>query len=259
MTATDAALLTGFRLRTTERNLGVYGIHLYREGHEPLEHRFRNDDPVHLWSGSKTFTAVAVGMAQAEGLLDLEDPVTRFFPGQAHADGVEAMTVRHLLQMTSGNTFTWWGPGQAEETDLLAGFLRAELVAEPGTRFEYSNGCSYVLSRIIHAVSGEDLRDFLLPRLFVPLGIGNPQWMRCPRGLQPGRGGAAPAHERVRTAGPPASAGGSVGRCTAGPGRLRGAHAHRPRGQLELLPGPRLPRRLRLPGVGLHARRRVAG
>ncbi|MBD8061384.1 serine hydrolase domain-containing protein [Oceanitalea stevensii] len=186
MPPTDAALLTGFRLRTAEQNLGVYGIHLHREGHEPVEHRFRNDDPVHLWSGSKTFTAVAVGMAQAEGLLDLDDPVTRFFPGQAHADGVEAMTVRHLLRMTSGNTFTWWGPGQAEEDDLLGGFLRSELVAEPGTRFEYSNGCSYVLSRIVHAVSGEDLRDYLLPRLFAPLGIRNPQWMRCPQGFSQG-------------------------------------------------------------------------
>ncbi|WP_413450053.1 serine hydrolase [Georgenia phoenicis] len=186
MPTTDAALLHGFRLRNAERHLGVYGIHLHREGHEPLEHRFRNDDTVHLWSGSKTFTAVAVGMAQAEGLLDLEDRVVDFFPGEAHADGVETMTVRHLLQMTSGNTFTWWGPGQAEETDLLGGFLRSELVAEPGTRFDYSNGCSYVLGRVVHAVSGQDLRDFLVPRLFDPLGIRNPQWMRCAQGFSQG-------------------------------------------------------------------------
>ncbi len=186
MSRTDADLLTGFRLRNAERNLGVYGIQVHREGHEPVEHRFRNDDVVHLYSGSKTFTAVAVGMAENEGLLSLEDPVVGFFPELEHADGVEQMTVRHLLQMSSGNTFTWWGPGQAEEPDLLAGFLRSELVAEPGTRFEYSNGCSYVLSRIVHAVSGHDLRDYLLPRLFAPLGIRNPQWMRCPLGYSQG-------------------------------------------------------------------------
>lgn len=186
MPATDADLLTGFRLRNAERNLGVYGIHLHREGREPVEHRFRNDDSVHLYSGSKTFTAVAVGMAQHEGLLDLDDAVVGFFPEYPHADGAEAMTVRHLLQMSSGNTFTWWGPGQAEEPDRLGGFLRSELVAEPGTRFEYSNGCSYVLSRIVHAVSGQDLRDYLVPRLFDPLGIRNPQWMRSPQGYSQG-------------------------------------------------------------------------
>ena len=186
MPADDAALLTGFRLRNAERNLGVYGIHLHREGHEPVEHRFRSDDRVHLYSGSKTFTAVAVGMAQSEGLLGLDDAVVDFFPGYVHADGAEAMTVRHLLHMQSGNDFTGWGPGQAEEPDPLAAFLAAELVAEPGTRFAYSNGCSYVLSRIVHAVSGQDLRDYLLPRLFDPLGIRNPQWMRSPQGFSEG-------------------------------------------------------------------------
>ncbi|WP_324652351.1 serine hydrolase [Georgenia sp. H159] len=186
MPTTDASLLTGFRLRTVERNLGVYGIHLHREGHEPVEHRFRSDDPVHLYSGSKTFTAVAVGMAQAEGLLDLDDAVVGFFPEHPHADGTEAITVRHLLQMTSGSPFTGFGPGQAEEPDLLGAFLTAEPVAEPGSSFRYSNGSSYVLGRVVHAVSGQDLRDFLLPRLFEPLGISNPQWMRCPRGYSLG-------------------------------------------------------------------------
>ena len=183
---TDTHLLTGFRQRVVERHLGVYGIHLHREGHEPVEHRFRNDDVVHLYSGSKTFTALAVGMAQAEGLLSLDDPVAGFFPGYAHASGAEEMTVRHLLQMASGNTFTWWGPGQFEEPDQLGAFLASELVTEPGTQFDYSNGCSYVLGRIVHAVSGQDLRDFLVPRLFDPLRIRNPQWMRCPQGFSLG-------------------------------------------------------------------------
>lgn len=184
MPPTDAALLTGFRLRAAERRLGVYGVHLHREGHDPVEHRFRSDDPVHLYSGSKTFTALAVGMARSEGLLGLDDAVVDHFPRRGHADGAEAMTVRHLLQMTSGNPVTW--SGQVEEPDLLGAFLAAPLVAEPGSRFAYSNACSYVLGRVVHAVSGQDLRDFLLPRLFAPLGIRNPQWMRCPAGYSLG-------------------------------------------------------------------------
>jgi hypothetical protein len=41
----------------------------------------------------------------------------------------------------------------------------------------------YVLGRVVHAISGLDLRDFLLPRLFSPRGIRNPQWLRCPLGF----------------------------------------------------------------------------
>ncbi|WP_152189518.1 serine hydrolase domain-containing protein [Georgenia satyanarayanai] len=186
MPPTDAAVLHGFRLRNAERNLGVYGVHLHREGHEPVEHRFRNDDTVEVYSASKTVVAVAVGIAQAEGLLGLDDAVVEFFPGVLHADGVEAMTVRHLLQMTSGTTCSWHTPVRGEEPDLLGAFLAAELAAPPGDRFMYTNACSYALSRIVHAVSGQDLRDYLVPRLFDPLGIGNPQWLRSPQGYSLG-------------------------------------------------------------------------
>jgi CubicO group peptidase (beta-lactamase class C family) len=47
----------------------------------------------------------------------------------------------------------------------------------------YRGGNSYILGRIVHSVSGLDLRDFLLPRLFWPLAIRNPQWLRCPLGF----------------------------------------------------------------------------
>lgn len=49
--------------------------------------------------------------------------------------------------------------------------------------YHYSGGNTYVLGRVVHAISGLDLRDFLVPRLFSPLGIRNPQWLRCPLGF----------------------------------------------------------------------------
>ncbi len=180
---TDTSPLAGFRLRTVEQHLGVYGIHLYREGHEDLEHRFRADDRVNIYSGSKTFTALAVGIAADEGLLRLDDPVTGFFPGTRHADGLEAITLRHLLQMTSGNPVTWFEPPAEAPQDVLGTWLATEPVRPAGERFEYSNASTYLLSRVVHAVSGTDVRDFLVPRLFDPLGIANPQWLRCPLGF----------------------------------------------------------------------------
>ena len=50
----------------------------------------------------------------------------------------------------------------------------------------YRGANSYLLGRIIASSSGLDLRDFLVPRLFGPLGIGNPQWLRCPLGYSLG-------------------------------------------------------------------------
>ncbi|WP_265520262.1 serine hydrolase domain-containing protein [Oerskovia flava] len=187
----DTALLDDFRRRTEEQDLGVYGVHVHREGHDPLEHRFRADDRVHVWSGSKTFTAVAIGIARGAGLLDLDDPVLDHFAdhrGRVGA-GVDQVTIRHLLQMTSGSPVTWFELPADAPHDVAATFLSADLVTRPGERFDYSNASTYLLGRVVERVSGEDLRDYLVPRLFDPLGIANPQWLRCPLGFSEGAKG----------------------------------------------------------------------
>jgi CubicO group peptidase (beta-lactamase class C family) len=60
---------------------------------------------------------------------------------------------------------------------------RRRLSRSPGTTYDYAGANTYVLGRVVRAVTGLDLRDYLVPRLFVPLGIRNPQWLRCPLGF----------------------------------------------------------------------------
>jgi hypothetical protein len=47
--------------------------------------------------------------------------------------------------------------------------------------FQYTDASTYVAMRMLGAAVG-DVRDWLVPRLFDPLGIHNPQWHRCPLG-----------------------------------------------------------------------------
>src|SRR5215468_4007025 len=64
------------------------------------------DKPHVLHSLSKSFNSTAVGLAIAEGKLSLDDPVLKFFPGEAPAElseNLKAMKVRHLLTMTCGH------------------------------------------------------------------------------------------------------------------------------------------------------------
>jgi CubicO group peptidase (beta-lactamase class C family) len=173
------------RQAVAERDLGLEGLHIWRDRHAPVTHRWVSDDRRDVFSISKTFTSVAVGIAQAEGLLDLNDPVLTHLPQFADtaADGVEQMTIRHLLSMTAGNDYRWDDAAADHRDDPAQDFLSTALVAEPGTTYAYRGTNSYVLGRIIHAVSGLDLRDYLMPRLFEPLAIPNPQWHRCPLGF----------------------------------------------------------------------------
>jgi CubicO group peptidase (beta-lactamase class C family) len=155
------------------RGLGVEGVHVAARGLPPV---------------SKTVTSMAVGIADAEGLLDLSDPVLTHLGHLAPAPKpeIEQITIRHLLTMSSGITYRWDDPDSDHPDDPGRDILNAPIEAAPGTRFGYRGANTYLLSRIIHACTGQDLRDYLVPRLFTPLGINNPQWLRCPRGYSLG-------------------------------------------------------------------------
>ena len=59
------------------------------------------------WSATKTFTALAVGLAQAEGLLDVHAPLLQYLPKSELPDTLsdprwQTLTLHHVLSMCSG-------------------------------------------------------------------------------------------------------------------------------------------------------------
>jgi CubicO group peptidase (beta-lactamase class C family) len=178
-------LLDDFIRVDRERGLGTYGIHLYREGSPPVERRVRTDDRVNLYSVAKTFTSVALGLAEAEGRLALDDRLLDHFPElrAMAADGVDEITLRHLVTMTSGTSHRWFADERIDAADLLHEIVAAPLEAVPGTSFAYTGSGPYAIGRVIARATGADVRSYLLPRLFAPLDLHNPPWHTCPRGF----------------------------------------------------------------------------
>jgi CubicO group peptidase (beta-lactamase class C family) len=167
------------------RRLGVDAIQVVTDSGPHGERRRIADIRRDVFSVSKTVTSLAVGMLMGDGGLSLDDPVLAHLPGLAGtaAAGSERITVGHLLRMTAGNGYRWRDGDADHPGDPARDFLATPLVAEPGSTYHYAGANTYVLGRVVHAISGTDLRDFLLPRLFGPLGIRNPQWLRCPLGF----------------------------------------------------------------------------
>src|ERR1044072_5950254 len=77
---------------------------LVRHGHVVAEGwwaPYDRDTPHMLYSLSKSFTSTAVGLAIAEGKLNLDDEVLKFFPDEAPAEpslNLRSMRVRDLLR-----------------------------------------------------------------------------------------------------------------------------------------------------------------
>jgi len=159
--------------------LTAYGVHVL-VGDEERQHRWRSDDRVNLYSVSKGVCALAAGMAVDEGILTLDSRAADLFPDADLGEGVGQVTLEHLLSMSSGIDFRWFADEPVPWSDL-AGEMLSRPTRGPGRVFQYSDASTYVAMRMLGAAVG-DVRDWLLPRLFDPLGIHNPQWHRCPLG-----------------------------------------------------------------------------
>jgi CubicO group peptidase (beta-lactamase class C family) len=126
-------------------------------------------------SVSKQFTAAAILIAQEEGKLSLDDPVSKWFPSLTRAKDV---TIRMLLSHTSGYEDyapqdylipEWTKP--TTPMAVLDRWAEKPLNFEPGTKWQYSN-TNYVLAgEIFEKAMGTPLVEFLKARIFGPLGM----------------------------------------------------------------------------------------
>jgi CubicO group peptidase (beta-lactamase class C family) len=116
-------------------------------------------------SAQKVVTAFLIGMAQERGLLSIDDPVgahigegwTRLEPEEERA-----ITLRHLLTMTSGLTTSF------------------EREAAPGTVWRYVNPAYHQLRFVLEVVHGRPLQDVCTETLFGPLGMTSTTWRDRP-------------------------------------------------------------------------------
>ncbi|MCO8275836.1 beta-lactamase family protein [Actinoplanes sp. TRM 88003] len=147
---------------------------------------YSSSRPHLLYSLTKSFTSIAVGLAIADGRLTLDDKVVDVLPGHVPPDASERarqVTVHHLLSMTSGHrTDSLPEAWQLEPDDLTKGFLRVPFPDAPGARHAYDNATTYVLARMVERVTGRGLPEFLDERLFAPMGIDHAEWDRVAGG-----------------------------------------------------------------------------
>ncbi|HYV07226.1 MAG TPA: serine hydrolase, partial [Blastocatellia bacterium] len=143
----------------------------------------RIDTRFNLGSINKTFTQVAVGQLVEQGKLSFDDKLGRHLPDYPNRDAAEKVTIRHLLDMSSG-IGDFFGP-QFEAMsksqlrtlrDFLPLFASQPLRFEPGSKRQYSNGGYIVLGAIIEKVSGQDYYDYVRDHIFKPAGMQNSEW-----------------------------------------------------------------------------------
>lgn len=174
----------------------VHSLMVMRHGRviaEGWSHPYSNDIIQEIFSLSKSFTSIAVGMAIHEGKMSLDDMVVDYFTDELAEYGIVAdewqkeTTVRHLLMMSGGLERDIVGTGEVEHSrDWIKLYFNVPVIRKPGTEFAYDSGATYILSVILQKATGECLDDYLNRRLFQPLGINRYFWIKCPLGYATG-------------------------------------------------------------------------
>ena len=145
-------------LADRERGTPVLGSHLFKIG-----------------SCTKTFVAATLMMLAEDGLVDLDEPVKRWFPDLPRSDEI---LVRHLINHRSGlPEFEFdvsmaadrtWTPSQLVE---LAYRVRPQ--ADPSRTVAYSNTGYVLAGMLVEIVTQDSLGGQVRKRILEPLGLAD--------------------------------------------------------------------------------------
>ena len=187
--------------------------HQYNYDH-PAWHPYYRDTDLHsLQSVTKSVLSVAFGIAVDAGRIPgAEAAVWPYFEAYG-ADPSElrraAATLEDFLTMRSG--IDWARRGQTyddpthptvelEASEDWVGYTVGRPVGtDPGTRFDYNDGVSVLLGKIVTDATGQRVDAWAEERLFGPIGIDEYYWKLTPMGEVDTEGGLyLSAHDLAR-------------------------------------------------------------
>ena len=132
----------------------------------------------HMASVTKTFVATSIMQLWEQGKIDLDAPVVKYLPYfRLKDERYKLVTLRLMLSHISGmpdtNDYEWDKP-QYDDRALeryVKSLANDSLIADPGTKFQYSNIAFEGLGDVIAKVSGLSFEDYVKRNILEPLGM----------------------------------------------------------------------------------------
>jgi methyl acetate hydrolase len=172
------------------------------------------DSIFRIASMTKAVTSVAVMQLVERGRVQLDEPAGTYLPELARVEVLEdfdangtaklrlpktPVTVRQLLTHTSGFGYDFLDEklsryvaagGVPGVRTGDSGFLKAPLLFDPGTKWEYGISTDW-LGKLVEKISGQSLEEYFRQNIFAPLGMGD-SFFNVPADKQ-ARGDRSPA------------------------------------------------------------------
>lgn len=158
---------------------------------------YPENSPHIIHSCTKSVMSLLIGIAIERGHIESVDVPVLEILGEAGVANLDArkraLTLRDLLTMQTGMRsrdaylYQWEGLFEImRSADWTRAALSVPMDVQPGTRFDYSNLSSFLLSAVLTRATNRDALSFAREYLFEPLGIREVRWDRSPEGVYVG-------------------------------------------------------------------------
>ncbi len=138
---------------------------------------YNQESTIPSFSMAKSVTSILIGCAIDDGLIkSIDEPITNYIP-ELKKNGFEKVTIKHLLQMTSGLKFSesYFDPfGEAASfyygRNLKREVSKLTLKRTPGEKFEYVSGNTQLLGSVLqNALKEKTITQYFQEKLWTPL------------------------------------------------------------------------------------------
>jgi D-alanyl-D-alanine carboxypeptidase len=131
-----------------------------------------------IGSINKLFTSIAIRQLAAQGKLDLDSTLAKYWPDYPNAGVARRVTIRQLLMHRAGVAGDIFAApaGRTRHAirhnrDYLQLFVDQPLNFEPGSRQQYSNAGYVLLGMLVERLSGMDYYRYVQERIYTPAGM----------------------------------------------------------------------------------------
>ncbi len=166
--------------RMEERKINLHSFMLVRNGNiltEAYYKPFDKDFQHRLYSSSKTYAAMAIGMLIDEGKLKLEDRIADYFPeytGENTHFWIKNGTVEEALKMSAPQGFTTYADQKYDDWTWTV-FNRAENVRPSGAVWQYNTAATFILNVLVERITGMPILEYMRP-IFDKIGVSKDIW-----------------------------------------------------------------------------------
>lgn len=178
-----------FIKKLEEKHFAVHDVILARGNqicYEAYWEPFHREYLHRMYSASKSFVGIAIGFLEQDGLIALDDKISKYFPEELKNQpdqNQHNQTIRHMLMMSTAKRASSWFADNTPDR-VAHYFTNPSTETRPsGTFFEYDSTGSFILGTLVERVTRKSFMEYMREKLFREIGISEDAYcLKCPGG-----------------------------------------------------------------------------